>query len=264
MMLETGNSQPERETKETVITSKGKIAFVCAPYCDDPTVQQEKKYQEWPTRSTLPKHQRSTYHTKSFQWIRQLKIAQGGREQEWTCFYLGCPNLDAHGEPYEWASWDGVANHVIAASQSMASDQHGRAIRDAGWLEDEFFLLDKPAELIAHQKEYRSKERAKQKAAKEADEGPSAKWLREEFEKDFYGEQMQEKHVLKQTPDGMPLIFAGPNPPPTNISPLQPPGGMTREEWVVQHNQQLSYGLTFEEWRAQEMANPNSLVKFGP
>jgi hypothetical protein len=67
----------------------------------------------------------------------------------------------------------------------MASNQHAKAIRDAGWLEDEFFLQDKPAELIARQKGYRSKQRVKEQVAKEADEEPSAKRFREEFAQEF-------------------------------------------------------------------------------
>jgi hypothetical protein len=153
---------------------------------------------------------------------------------------------------------------VIAASQTIASDQHGKAIRDGGWLEDDFFVLDQPEEKVNRAKEYRSRQYAKEKAAKEADEGPSAKKDRENSKKDYCGEPLSEKRVLKKTADGIPLLFVGPNLPPPNFDPLQPQGGMTRDEWVQQHNQQPAYGLKFGERRAKDMAVPNSLVKFVP
>ncbi|EPE34129.1 hypothetical protein GLAREA_07142 [Glarea lozoyensis ATCC 20868] len=171
---------------------------------------------------------------------------------------LYCPKRDDNGDAFEYTLWSTVSKHIIATARSAEFDNHAKAIRQAGWLEDDFYTSEQPEEMIERNKGYRKKQRTKEK---EAEEGPSKKRFQIDLES-VAREQLTTRKIIKTSANGAPLVFVGTNPPPADVGKDQPKG-KTFEEFIAEQKATQGPCMTGEQWLEMQKKNPFSMVPFG-
>lgn len=181
LMEEDPKSPRPALSTATNTTCKG---FICSLCEKDTTTNPTQKERLWGLLSRLERHQTSGFHNGDTQSSRKMHNATPDKKN-YKCPYPSC----SKGE-FFFATLNGLKVYIIKDARAIGRSPHQVAIRGDQWLDVGFAV---------------SRETGKSHAKKRKLELD-----------DDYEEVLVERKVVRHE-NGIPLLFAGPNPVPGNV-----------------------------------------------